>query len=115
MGGHTLLNVICGIAIGHTRTPMVLCICSMNSTHTHTHTHTHTQKCLASNESSGIDIVVQIILTELTALDESKEKAMELKNNASKTLLAVMESHQDSDIIERIMLKIGNPELLVSV
>ncbi len=37
------------------------------------------------------------------------------QNNAIKTLLAVMESHQDTDIIDRIMVKIANPpEVLVS-
>ena len=79
------------------------------------------QRCIASNESSGIDIVVQIILTELSALTEQSSDdnselgmlAMRLKSNASKTLLAVMESHQDMDIIDRIMLKIGNPDSLV--
>jgi len=79
------------------------------------------QRCIASNESSGIDIVVQIILTELTALTEQSSNGnpelgmltMRLKSNASKTLLAVMESHQDMDIIDRIMLKIGNPDSLV--
>ncbi len=67
--------------------------------------------------------MVQIILTELTALtdqasDDSPELgmlAMRLKSNASKTLLAVMESHQDMDIIDRIMVKIGNPDSLVGV
>ncbi len=38
------------------------------------------------------------------------------QNNAIKTLLAVMESHQDTDIIDRIMVKIANPpEVLVSL
>ena len=38
---------------------------------------------------------------------------MKLKSNASETLLAVMESHQDMDIMDRILVKIGNPESLV--
>ena len=36
-----------------------------------------------------------------------------LQNNASKALLAVMESHQDPDIIDRILVKIGSSETLV--
>lgn len=36
-----------------------------------------------------------------------------IQKTASQTLLAVMESHHDSDIIERIVLKIGSPETLV--
>ena len=35
------------------------------------------------------------------------------QNNASKMLLAVMESHQDMDIVERILVKICSPETLV--
>ena len=38
---------------------------------------------------------------------------MKLKSSAIKTLLAVMESHQDSDIIDRILVKIGSPDQLV--
>ena len=57
---------------------------------------------------------MQIILTELTALDDYQELSMRLKSNASETLLAVMESHQDMDIMDRILVKIGNPECLVS-
>ena len=37
------------------------------------------------------------------------------QNNASKMLLAVMESHQDMDIVERILVKIGSPGTLVCV
>lgn len=73
------------------------------------------QKCIASNESSGIDIIVAIIQTEFTALEEHQDMAMELKNNAVKTLLAVLESHQDSDIIDRILIKIGNPDALLEI
>ena len=36
------------------------------------------------------------------------------QSNASKALLAVMESHQDMEIVERIYVKIGSPEQLVS-
>lgn len=74
------------------------------------------QKCIASNETSGIDIVVQIILLmELTALEDHQDEAMKLKSSAIKTLLAVMESHQDSDIVDRILVKIGSPDQLVCV
>lgn len=58
---------------------------------------------------------MQIVLTELTALDDYQELAMKLKSNASETLLAVMESHQDTDIVERILVKIGSPDSLVSI
>ena len=58
--------------------------------------------------------MVQIILLmELTALEDHQDEAMKLKSSAIKTLLAVMESHQDSDIIDRILVKIGSPDQLV--
>ena len=37
------------------------------------------------------------------------------QGNASKMLLAVTESHQDMDIVERILVKIGSPQTLVCV
>ena len=37
------------------------------------------QKCIASTESSGIDIVVQILQAELTALEDHQDLALELK------------------------------------
>ena len=37
------------------------------------------------------------------------------QDNASKTLLAVMESHQDMEIVDRILLKIGTPDQLVKL
>lgn len=37
------------------------------------------QRCIASNESSGIDIIVSLIQTELTALDDNQKMAMKLK------------------------------------
>ena len=40
------------------------------------------QKCIASNESSGIDIIVAIIQTDFTALEEHQDMAMELKVSA---------------------------------
>ncbi len=57
--------------------------------------------------------MVQIILTELTVLDDCLDKSMVLKSNASQTLLAIMESHQDVEIIDKILVKIGNPDFLV--
>ena len=35
--------------------------------------------CIASNESSGIDTVVSLIQTELNALEDHQDQAMELK------------------------------------
>lgn len=37
------------------------------------------QRCIASNESSGIDIMVSIIQTDFPALEEQPELALELK------------------------------------
>jgi hypothetical protein len=48
-------------------------------------------------------------------LEDHQDEAMALKSSAIKTLLAVMESHQDSDIIDRILVKIGSPDQLVRI
>ena len=37
------------------------------------------QRCIASTESSGIDIIVQILQTEFTALEDHQTLALELK------------------------------------
>ena len=82
------------------------CICTHTHTHTHTHMYTdkvlgvpslinilyiiytsdqlllvslHMQRCIASNESSGIDIMVSIIQTDFPALEEQPDLALELK------------------------------------
>jgi len=90
------------------------------------------QKCIASHESNGIDIIVDLVKGDIKLIgDEHNEIAMKLKVvdtrcvhslksicleqcEAAKTLLAVMESRADSEMADRILLKINQPTQLVS-
>ena len=48
-------------------------------------------------------------------INECSTQSPPPQGNASKMLLAVTESHQDMDIVERILVKIGSPQTLVCV
>lgn len=71
------------------------------------------QNCIATHESNGLDIITALILNDINPLGKSRmDLILELKNNASKLLLAIMESRGDSENAERIMYNM-NPKQLV--
>lgn len=73
------------------------------------------QNCIATHESNGLDIITALILNDINPLGKSRmDLVLELKNNASKLLLAIMESRGDSENAERI-LSTMNPKQLVDV
>ena len=73
------------------------------------------QTCIAIHESNGIDIINALILNDINPLeDKIMDLVLELKNNASKLLLAIMESRADSENAERIMFNMS-PEALIKV
>ncbi|KAL1493193.1 hypothetical protein ABEB36_011294 [Hypothenemus hampei] len=73
------------------------------------------QNCIATHESSGLDIITALILNDINPLGKSRmDLVLELKNNASKLLLAIMESRGDSENAERILSNM-NPKQLVEV
>ncbi|XP_047516588.1 inositol 1,4,5-trisphosphate receptor isoform X1 [Pieris napi] len=74
------------------------------------------QNCIATHESNGLDIITALILNDINPLGKTRmDLVLELKNNASKLLLAIMESRNDSDNnAERILYNM-NPKLLVDV
>ncbi|XP_066247239.1 inositol 1,4,5-trisphosphate receptor isoform X4 [Euwallacea similis] len=73
------------------------------------------QNCIATHESSGLDIVTALILNDINPLGKSRmDLVLELKNNASKLLLAIMESRGDNENAERILSNM-NPKQLVEV
>ena len=73
------------------------------------------QNCIATHESNGLDIITALLLTDINPLGQSRmDLVLELKNNASKLLLAVMESRGDSENAERILYNM-NPKQLVDV
>ncbi|XP_060537009.1 inositol 1,4,5-trisphosphate receptor isoform X3 [Cylas formicarius] len=73
------------------------------------------QNCIATHESNGLDIITALILNDINPLGKSRmDLVLELKNNASKLLLAIMESRGDSENAERILSNM-NPKQLVEV
>lgn len=73
------------------------------------------QTAIALHESNGIDIVIALVLNDINPLGRQRmDLVLELKNNASKTLLAVMESRLDTENAERILYNM-TPQQLVDV
>ncbi|XP_069694590.1 inositol 1,4,5-trisphosphate receptor isoform X4 [Periplaneta americana] len=73
------------------------------------------QNCIATHESNGLDIITALILNDINPLGKTRmDLVLELKNNASKLLLAIMESRGDSENAERILNNM-NPKQLVDV
>ena len=73
------------------------------------------QNCIATHESNGLDIITALLLTEINPLVQHRmDLVLELKNKASKLLLAVVESREDSENSERILYNM-KPHQLVDV
>ena len=73
------------------------------------------QYAIINHESNGIDIVIALILNDIQPLSKNNiEMYMALKDNASKLLLAVMESNDDTVNAERILYNI-TPKALIDV
>ncbi|KAM4619267.1 inositol 1,4,5-trisphosphate-gated calcium channel ITPR2 [Polymixia lowei] len=71
------------------------------------------QSCIAKHESNGIDIIIALIVNSINPLGKHRlDLVMELKNNASKLLLAIMESRHDSENAEKILYKMRPNELV---
>lgn len=71
------------------------------------------QNCIAMHESNGIDIIIALILNDINPLGKKRmDLVLELKNNASKLLLAIMESRADSENAERILYNMSPKQLL---
>ncbi|XP_069048844.1 inositol 1,4,5-trisphosphate-gated calcium channel ITPR2 isoform X2 [Lepisosteus oculatus] len=71
------------------------------------------QTCIAKHESNGIDIIIALIVNQINPLETNRmDLVLELKNNASKLLLAIMESRHDSENAEKILFKMRPNELV---
>ncbi|XP_076840863.1 inositol 1,4,5-trisphosphate-gated calcium channel ITPR2 isoform X1 [Brachyhypopomus gauderio] len=71
------------------------------------------QSCIAKHESNGIDIVIALIINPIEPLGKNRmDLVLELKNNASKVLLAIMESCRDGENAENILDKMRPSELI---
>jgi hypothetical protein len=77
------------------------------------------QNAIAAHEANGLDMVISLVLNEIRPLaDYRMDLVMEVKSNASKLLLAIMESRHDSETAERILNNMnrmeGGPSHLIS-
>ena len=73
------------------------------------------QDAIVNHESNGIDIIIAIVLNDISPLNQKNyDLVLELKDNASKLLLAVMESRDDSTNAERILRNIVPVSQLVN-
>ncbi|XP_072241679.1 inositol 1,4,5-trisphosphate-gated calcium channel ITPR2 isoform X1 [Leuresthes tenuis] len=71
------------------------------------------QTCIAKHESNGIDIIIALIVNPINPLGKHRlDLVLQLKNNASKLLLAIMESRHDSENAEKILYKMRPTELV---
>ncbi|CAB1335972.1 unnamed protein product [Coregonus sp. 'balchen'] len=71
------------------------------------------QTCIVTHESNGIDIITALILNDISPLCCYRmEMVLKLKDNASKLLLALMESRHDSENAERILFNLRPQELV---
>ncbi|TRY82341.1 hypothetical protein DNTS_000065, partial [Danionella cerebrum] len=65
------------------------------------------------NQCNGIDIITALILNDISPLCRYRmELVLQLKDNASKLLLALMESRHDSENAERILFNLRPRELV---
>lgn len=73
------------------------------------------QNSIVSYESNGMDIINALVLNEINPLSKHRmDLVMELKDNASKLLLAIMESRHDGENASRILYNMS-PNQLVEV
>ncbi|XP_056279702.1 inositol 1,4,5-trisphosphate receptor type 3 isoform X2 [Pseudoliparis swirei] len=71
------------------------------------------QTCIVTNDSNGIDIITALILNDISPLCRYRmDMVLQLKDNASKLLLALMESRHDSENAERILFNLRPRELM---
>lgn len=75
------------------------------------------QACLAMHESNGLGIITALILNDINPLGKVRmDLVLELKNNASKLLLAIMESRSSDpeNVADKIIYNM-NPRQLIDV
>uniref|UniRef100_A0A1W7RC34 Inositol 1,4,5-trisphosphate receptor n=1 Tax=Agkistrodon contortrix contortrix TaxID=8713 RepID=A0A1W7RC34_AGKCO len=71
------------------------------------------QSCIVTHESNGIDIITALILSDISPLSRYRmDLVLQLKDNASKLLLGLMESRHDSENAERILISLRPQELV---
>merc|ERR1719317_1725920 len=73
------------------------------------------QACIATHESNGLAIITALILNDISPLGRTRmDLVRELKNNASKLLLAIMESRtpDSENVAEKIINNLSSKQLV---
>ncbi|XP_032898387.1 inositol 1,4,5-trisphosphate receptor type 3 [Amblyraja radiata] len=71
------------------------------------------QTCIVAHECNGIDIITALILNDISPLCKYRmDLVLQLKDNASKLLLGLMESRYDTESAERILFNMRPQELV---
>ncbi|CAJ0565469.1 unnamed protein product, partial [Mesorhabditis spiculigera] len=78
----------------------------------------HENQNTMAMQENGLNIIISLVLNDIKPLaDERMDLALEIKSNASKLLLAIMESRHDSENAERVLHNMtnmaGGPKQLV--
>ena len=74
------------------------------------------QNAIAFHECNGLDIIIALVLNEIEPLGKTRfDLVLELKNNASKLLLAIMESRNDPENAKRILRSLSPHSLIKSI
>ncbi|CAJ0918564.1 unnamed protein product, partial [Mesorhabditis belari] len=78
----------------------------------------HENQNTMAMQENGLNIIISLVLNDIKPLaDERMDLALEIKSNASKLLLAIMESRHDSENSERVLHNMtnmaGGPKQLV--
>ncbi|CAB3997892.1 inositol 1,4,5-trisphosphate receptor-like [Paramuricea clavata] len=73
------------------------------------------QNDIALHDSNGVDIISALVVNDINPLAKQRmDLVLELKNNACKALLAILESRNDSENAERILCSLSPKQLVES-
>ncbi|WKY04843.1 hypothetical protein Q1695_005670 [Nippostrongylus brasiliensis] len=71
----------------------------------------HENQNTMAMQENGLNIIISLVLNEIKPLaDDHMELALEIKSQASKLLLAIMESRHDSENAERVLQNMDNTD-----
>ena len=74
------------------------------------------QSTIANHECNGLDIIIALVLHEIEPLGKTRmDLVLEIKNNASNLLLAIMESRNGHDNAKRILQSVTPASLLKAI
>ncbi|KAK6033878.1 hypothetical protein COOONC_28617, partial [Cooperia oncophora] len=75
------------------------------------HSQSHNTENTMAMQENGLNIIISLVLNDIKPLaDDHMELALEIKSQASKLLLAIMESRHDSENAERVLQNMDNTD-----